>query len=53
MICVNCGTADNVAPRSYDMDLPVFVLCGVCAYLLAADYGTFREVGARYRGKTD
>jgi hypothetical protein len=36
--CSDCGTTENAAPRSYDMDLLTIVLCDMCAVLVVSDY---------------
>lgn len=45
MSCSNCGTTENVAPRSWDLDLPTLVLCDICAYALVWEWEFFEELG--------
>lgn len=45
--CVNCGTLEDVALRSYDLDLPTIALCGWCSLLIVTD----REMFDALRGR--
>ncbi len=44
--CQNCGASD-ATPRSFDMDLPPVVLCGLCAVAIAVDPETFAAMTRR------
>lgn len=49
MNCSNCGTTEDVAPRSFDLDLPALVLCNVCTYALIHDRELFEYLGRARR----
>jgi hypothetical protein len=35
--CSNCGGTEDVAPVSFDMDLPTIMLCRICSFLIVSD----------------
>lgn len=51
MNCSNCGSTDSAAPRSWDLDLPVLILCNICAFSLGNDPELFEDM--RRRGSVE
>lgn len=43
----NCGTTEDVAPRSFDLDLPALVLCNICTYALVHGSELFEDLGGK------
>jgi hypothetical protein len=47
--CSNCGTTENVAPRSPDLDIRPILLCDICSVALVMDPELFGELRRRKR----
>jgi hypothetical protein len=47
MVCANCGGEWEVRDLSFDMDLPLIRLCGLCSILIVTDMEEFDRLGER------
>lgn len=47
MTCSNCGTTEDVAPRSPDLDIRPVLLCNICSLALVMDPELFDGLGRK------